>query len=473
MNGSGVSILIIACLALLIPLFFSLRFSKQIKTNEDFHTGGRDLPVYVVAGSQFATMIGGGVMVGHIGNAYKWGWGMIAYAAAMIFVYIFFIAMAKWLRESEFVTVMDAIQSIYGDSKTILLIGVGAAVFSMMCSFAEQLVAFSKLFVGITGLPSWVLMLTFGIINCLFLLPAGLKSVAWTDFVFGCIMLVMCVLSLFFVFRLPGAGLANAKLALDPKFSEFPKGIWGVGSFQIMAWLFAIFPGTVSRQPYLARIFAAKDVKTAKRGFFIAAILCFAVEVWVCLMGLNIHAANPNLTDPELASGWFLANTPFWFTVLYGAFLAVATVSTADSLLEGLVSQISRDVYKRVINPEIDEVRLKTISRWIAVLLTALGLTNAIVFPEAMGWNMYGFSVGAVVLAVPLLGGFFLKDKKFCTPTGCIAAMIAGMVGALVRLNLIKSSPLPYAVWGLIFSLITYIVVCYATKDKYFAGKAA
>jgi len=51
----------VACLALLVPLFFAFRFQKQMKTDEDWNVARRDLPTHVVAFSQFATMIGGAV----------------------------------------------------------------------------------------------------------------------------------------------------------------------------------------------------------------------------------------------------------------------------------------------------------------------------------------------------------------------------------------------------------------------------
>ena len=37
---------------------------------DDWEVGGRELPLYVVVGTQFATAMGGGILVGQVGNGF-------------------------------------------------------------------------------------------------------------------------------------------------------------------------------------------------------------------------------------------------------------------------------------------------------------------------------------------------------------------------------------------------------------------
>ena len=69
-----VLIILSTVLVLGLTLLVTNILSRRKKTDlADWEVGGRDLPYYVVIGTQFATAMGGGVLVGHVGNAYNFG----------------------------------------------------------------------------------------------------------------------------------------------------------------------------------------------------------------------------------------------------------------------------------------------------------------------------------------------------------------------------------------------------------------
>lgn len=76
---------IIATLAVIgLSFFLALYIGSRGKKNSDssdWNIGGRDLPLYVIVGTQFASAMGGGVIVGQVGNAYTNG---IASLAALL-----------------------------------------------------------------------------------------------------------------------------------------------------------------------------------------------------------------------------------------------------------------------------------------------------------------------------------------------------------------------------------------------------
>lgn len=51
----------------------SVYIGKKFNTSEDWDVGGRALPLYVTVGSQFATVMGGGMLVAHVGLGYSSG----------------------------------------------------------------------------------------------------------------------------------------------------------------------------------------------------------------------------------------------------------------------------------------------------------------------------------------------------------------------------------------------------------------
>ena len=64
--------LAILAASFLLSLLVSRRGRKAAagSANDDWNIGGRSLPLYVVIGTQFASAMGGGVLVGQVGNAY-------------------------------------------------------------------------------------------------------------------------------------------------------------------------------------------------------------------------------------------------------------------------------------------------------------------------------------------------------------------------------------------------------------------
>ena len=46
---------------------------------DDWEVGGRELPLYVVVGTQFATAMGGGILVGQVGNGFNNGLSCLLY----------------------------------------------------------------------------------------------------------------------------------------------------------------------------------------------------------------------------------------------------------------------------------------------------------------------------------------------------------------------------------------------------------
>jgi SSS family solute:Na+ symporter len=50
-----------------LPLTVAVYLSRRYRSSDDWIIGGRRIPWYVAAGTQYATAVGGGVLVAHVG----------------------------------------------------------------------------------------------------------------------------------------------------------------------------------------------------------------------------------------------------------------------------------------------------------------------------------------------------------------------------------------------------------------------
>ena len=307
-----VLIILSTVLVLGLTLLVTNILSRRKKTDlADWEVGGRDLPYYVVIGTQFATAMGGGVLVGHVGNAYNFGLSILFYGVFSSSTLLFIALIAKWLRRNNFVTVPDVVQSFRGRNKAISIF---AGVMSAVIPFGwciSNLSAFAKLYTRMTGIPMNVLITCLAIACIAFVLPAGLKTVAWTDFIFGIVIVIGGVFVTMKSLDMAG-GFSNVVEVLPPEIMSFPKGLFAVGGFTLLSWFLSLVPGGITNQMYFQRVFAIRDEKRIVPTLLISVVLVFLTDVWAFFMGTSIRAQNPDLAG-EMATGWLLDQLPIWF----------------------------------------------------------------------------------------------------------------------------------------------------------------
>ena len=174
-----------------LSMLMTRKGRKKSVSVDDWEVGGRELPLYVVVGTQFATAMGGGILVGQVGNGFSNGYSVMLYGILCQLSFVILMFVAKWLREHKFATVPEILLHYSGPSKTVrILAGLMTIVvpFGWCCS---NLTAFAKLYTTITGIPLNILICAMAVLCVFFVLPSGLKTVAWTDFVFGCLMFII------------------------------------------------------------------------------------------------------------------------------------------------------------------------------------------------------------------------------------------------------------------------------------------
>lgn len=442
---------------------FSLWIGRRTKSNENWAVGGRSLPIYVVAGTQFATGVGGGVLVAHIGIGYSAGWSAVTYNILYSIGIIILVLLANWLKEQKFTTMPEIFKKLYGEHTIMMSIVTFLAVvvpFGWLCT---QLVAFGSLFAEITGINFTLLIVFFAAISLLFVLPGGLSSVAWTDFIFGCVMLVMTVVSGFYMLDLAG-GWSEITSKVPGNMVNFPEGLGAVGTTTIIFWILAIFPGALTNQMSYQRIYAASSPSVAKKGFIIAAIVGVVSGIWASFMGIAVYSMNPDLSDPEMASGWFLIQIPLWFMALYGAFIIATIMSTVSSAVQSVVVNLTTDIYQSYINPNASDRKLLVLSRLLSVAVVILAVLLALYYPKALGWLVATYAYSASGLLVPIFGGFLLRKTNRLRAKSAIVSMFLGVLCSAIAQ--VVDTDVPYVAFGIAGSLVGFILFTYVFPNK-------
>ena len=178
MSSGGITLIVVSTIVvMLIGTIITAYFTKKTKTSQDWATGGGKTPTIVLVFTMFATQVGGGVLVGHVGIGYSYGLAPLAYATCGIAGLLLMMIAAGWFRKNHFTTIPDIFLKLYGENKVLMILATLMAVIVPFGWIASQIVSFGKMYAAITGLDTTVLIVVFAIICMLFTIPAGFNSV--------------------------------------------------------------------------------------------------------------------------------------------------------------------------------------------------------------------------------------------------------------------------------------------------------
>ena len=302
MEGSTSGLMLVLAstvLVMLIGFGIAFYFQRRTKTAEDWAMGGRSLPSYVIVFTQFATLVGGGVLVGHVGIGYSYGLAPLAYATCGIAGLLLMMIAAGWFRKNHFATIPDIFLKLYGENKVLMILATLMAVIVPFGWIASQIVSFGKMYAAITGLDTTVLIIAFAVICMLFTIPAGFNSVAWSDFIFGLMMLILCCITGYQAIHLGGGWEHIVQSFPEQERVAFPGGIMGAGLSTTLLWFVAATPGMMTNQMSIQRVCAADSTKSARKVLWLSSIIIVALEIWVVVIALTCRALQPELPSGE------------------------------------------------------------------------------------------------------------------------------------------------------------------------------
>ena len=452
----------IVILATIVPTY--VISAKKKTTEEDWAIANRSLPTYVVVGTQFASAMGGGVLVAHLGNAYNNGVGVLLYGALVCSVFLVIMGLGRWLRSNNYTTIPEILGTFTGNNK---LVRIFAAVMSLIVPYGwitSQITAFGNIYSTLTGLDYTMICIVFAAVSLLFVLPSGLKTVAWTDFFLGCFMLLICGICIVFTIK-KGGGWSNiaANLnAIDPNLLSFSGSLKNnIGAQAALLWIFAVLPGGMTNQCYYQRVCAIDSEKHVNKSLILSAVVVMISYFWAIFMGVSIRSINPATDAP---TAWFMGQLPLVLMALFAALVFATIMSSLSTGVQTCVMNITRDLLP-IIKPDLSEKKTLNISRILSVALMIIALIMCLALTDTLTWLTATYAYSAATLACPIFLSHAFRNKKwFITTPGIIAGMIGGGVGCVV--GTILKTAVNYAAIGIAFSFIAMMATCALTHKK-------
>lgn len=450
-------------LATTIPTY--IISSKKKITEEDWCIANRSLPLYVVVGTQFASAMGGGILVAHLGNAYTNGVGVVLYGVLGVIPFLCITYIAGWLRRNNYTTIPEILRTFTNDNKAVTII---AALMTLIVPYGwvtSQITAFGNIYSELTGFDYNTICIIFAIISLMFIMPSGLKTVAWTDFIFSCFMIGICVITLFFATNMGGGfgNIISTLKASDPDLLSLSGSLTNkIGTTTALLWVFAVLPGGLTNQIYFQRVCSIKNEKQVSKSLVLSAIVTLVTFSWAVYMGLAIKSVNPDIANGAVTA-WFMHQLPLALTALFAGLVFATMMSTVSSGVQTAVMNITRDILP-VISPNMADKKKLTISRVLSLVLMTLAILMCLVFKDTLTWLTATYAFSAATLACPIFVSYTFRNKNFITTPGVIAGMLGGAIGCAG--GMLLHTKISYSAVGIAFSLVFMLVTCAITRKK-------
>jgi SSS family solute:Na+ symporter len=405
----------------LLLVGMGLWIGRRVKATGDFFVAGRALGPGLLFCTMLAANIGAGSTVGATGIGYSrglsaWWWVGSAGIGSLVLAFSVGPAIRRLAAEHDLQTVGDYLEWRY-DRRVRGLVGALLWV-GTLAILAGQLIALAWVLDAVAGIPKWLGCLIGGLVMTTYFAAGGLLSSAWVNMVQLVVLLVGLSIALPMVFGEAG-GWAEIDRALP---SEGYRSFFSADGLQFAVFLvpaFIISPGL------LQKIYGARDDRTVRIGVGLNACVLLLFAFVPASFGMLARVLHPGLGNPELALPTLLTqNLPPLVGGLALAAVFSAEVSSADAILFMLATSLSRDLYRRFVDPGASDARVLGVARIAAGVGGAAGVAIAIVSPTVIGVLSIFYTLLSVSLFVPVVAGLYLR--RVGTPEA-LAAILGGV----------------------------------------------
>jgi solute:Na+ symporter, SSS family len=436
-------------------LAMGLAVSRRVRTASAFFVANRQLSAAFVFGTVLAANIGAGSTVGATGLGYRdglsaWWWNGSAAIGSLLLA--FWTGPRVWRQASAhgFLTTGDLLEHHFGARvRGLVAAMIWLATLSIL---AGQLIGIAWILNVVAGLPKWAGCLIGGGLMTTYFTAGGLLSSAWVNLVQLAVLLVGFAITLPAALSHVGGLSAVFQAAQIDGRAQFWNGATSASFLVLLVPAFMISPGL------LQKAFGAKSEDAVRRGIAWNAVALLAFACVPALLGLAARVHHTGLRQ-ELALPTLLASDlPVGLGAILLAAIFSAEVSTADAVLFMLATSLSKDLYKRFVNPAAPDALVLRVARWAAVAGGALGILIALVTPTIVGALSVFYAMLGATLFVPVLVALHARVNRRVEVT---ASIVAGAVAVLaVQLSVGNQ---PGSIWtpatiGLLTAACVYFV---------------
>lgn len=418
---------------LLAVLFAGLLFSKKEMKGKEFFKGDGTIPWWVTSVSIFATLLSPISFLSLAGNSYGGTW-ILWFAQLGIFIAVpltikFFLPLYSRL---DLDTAYQYLEIRY-NSKGLRVIGALMFIIYQIGRMSIIMYLPSVVLADLTGISVNVLIIVMGVIAIIYSYTGGLKSVLWTDFIQGMVLIVGVTCTLFFLISKIDGGFGEVMTSLTEggKFLAEGEVLFDPNILKSSVFIILVgaglntFSSYVSSQDIVQRFTTTTDIKELKKMTYGNGLLSIGLATVFYLIGTCLfvfYGQNPELAQTaqqdQIFASYIAYQLPVGVTGILLAAIYAASQSTLSTGLNSVATSWTLDI-QTMISKDMSFEKQTKIAQYISlgVGIVAIGVSIILANGEiksAYEWfNSFMGLVLGVLAGIFVLGAFCKKATKF------------------------------------------------------------
>lgn len=481
---SSIDLIILICY-LLIVLFVGLKFSKKEMEGKEYFKGDGTIPWWVTSVSIFATLLSPISFLSLAGNSYSGTWALW-FAQLGVFIAIpltikFFLPV---FSKYKIDTAYHYLEIRY-KSKSLRV--VGAIIFIIYQIGRMSIIMYlpSIVLSKLSNVNVNFLIILMGIIAIIYSYSGGIKSVLWTDFIQGVILIVGVVGTLIFLFiKIDGGVLEIFRVIssegkfISPNDQIFNPNLLNTSIFMIVVGGgLNIFSSYISSQDIVQRFTTTTDIKKLKKMTYGNGLLSIFTATIIYLIGSCLfvfYKQNPSLLmtahQDQIYASFITYELPVGITGILLAAIYAAAQSTLSTGLNSVATSWTLDI-QNYLTKGLSFKKQTAIARLVLLVVGIISIGVSIILANseissAYEWfNGFMGAVLGVLAGIFVLGIVYKKANKIGAYIGFIVSTFV-VIAFKYKLINVNISIWSYSFIAIFVTVIVGIIVSMLTKNS-------
>ncbi len=323
----------------------------------------------------------------------------------------------------------------------------------------------SMVLANLTGINVNILIIVMGVIAIIYSYTGGLKSVLWTDFIQGTVLLVGVTFALIFLIAHINGGMGAIFDAFSAgKFIGSDETWFDINFLKNSVFIIVVGAGLntcssqISSQDIVQRFTTTTDTKKLNKMMLTNGGLSIFIATVFYLIGTGLYVfygQNPELAQTaqqdQIFASFIAYQLPVGITGLLLAAIYAASQSTLSTGLNSVATSWTLDIQERLSKKEMSFKLQTRIAQFVSLGVGVVAILISMVLANGEIKSAYEWFNGFMGLVLGVLGGTFVLGAftKRATPLG---AYVAFAVSAVVIIWVKYTQP-QVSIWS--YSLIT------------------
>lgn len=440
MQGFTIIDLIILVVYLAAVLFAGLHFAKKEMKGKEYFKGDGTVPWWVTSVSIFATLLSPISFLSLAGNSYAGTWIMwfaqLGMLLAIPITIKFFLPIYSKL---DIDTAYHYLELRFGSKGLRVL---GAVMFIVYQIGRMSIIMYLPCMVlgSLTGISVNLLIIIMGVIAIIYSYTGGLKSVLWTDFIQGSVLLIGVTFALIFLLAHldGGIGAVFSAFATEHKFLAVDQPVFNPNILKDSVFIMIVGAGFntmgsyVSSQDIVQR-FTTTDTKKLNKMMLTNGALSIFIATAFYLIGTGLYvfyqqnALPPAAAQDQIFASYIAFELPVGVTGLLLAAIYAAAQSTLSTGLNSVASSWTLDIQSSLSKKELGFEKETKIGQRVSLIVGIFSIVVAMVLANGEVKSAYEWFNGFMGLVLGILIGTFILGAftKGANTFGAVAAFIA------------------------------------------------